>query len=150
MSFHVISTQPGTLAQGDAESAVRESSTFDLVVLCAEEFQPVDHAFRAGLRVLRLPFDDTLKPLTRRELQPLIGAASSLADEIRRGRRVLVTCMAGRNRSGLVSALTLCRLYGMTGSAAVTRVKQCRPNALTNRVFAETVVRLYPQQRVML
>ncbi len=48
--------------------------------------------------------------------------------------RVLVTCMQGRNRSGLVSALMLIRL-GATADAAIRSIRRARVNALTNEQF---------------
>ena len=63
-----------------------------------------------------------------------------MADTARTGRRVLVRCQAGYNRSGLVVALALMRL-GFTGQDAVARVRIARgPYALSNPHFLARLV----------
>ena len=58
-----------------------------------------------------------------------------VADEIAKGGVVLVHCWGGRNRSGLVSALALTRLQGITGAEAVRAVRGVRRGALVNQHF---------------
>lgn len=48
------------------------------------------------------------------------------------GQRVLVHCLAGRNRSCLVAALVLRERYGLSGAEAAERVRGCRPRAFHN------------------
>jgi hypothetical protein len=61
--------------------------------------------------------------------------AQRLNDELNRGRRVLVRCKAGLNRSGLLVAATLV-VRGASPDEAVARIRQCRgPRALNNRHF---------------
>ena len=55
--------------------------------------------------ILRCPIDDA-QP-TPRERKVAYQTAQAVADCLRSGRRVLVTCAAGLNRSGLVSAMAL-------------------------------------------
>ena len=58
-----------------------------------------------------------------------------VAEEIKRGGVVLVHCWGGRNRSGLVTALALTRLRGITGAEAVRAVRGVRRGALVNQFF---------------
>ena len=51
------------------------------------------------------------------------------------GKRVLVHCTMGRNRSGLINGCILW-LNGMTGEDAVRLIQEKRPGALSNPVFA--------------
>lgn len=121
----------GSLYQGHAPptgDAVWRAG-FDVLALCAEEYQPSDFP---GVRVLHVPLDDACP--TPREWLIANGAAQETALMLRGGRRVLVTCWQGRNRSGLVVALALRRL-GLTGEQAVARVKERRVGALTNPCF---------------
>lgn len=110
---------------------------FDAVVLCAEEVQPPDAAF-PGVEVLRAPLDDGSLPTA--ELAIAVAAAEDVAKRVRAGRKVLVTCAQGRNRSGLVTALAIMRLRGMTGDQAVRIVRMRRKSpfgpALSNEAFA--------------
>lgn len=50
------------------------------------------------------------------------------------GQRVLVHCLAGRNRSCLVAALALRNRYKLDGALAADVVQAARPNALSNPV----------------
>ena len=94
----------------------------------------LDHCIpTAPNRVLYIYF-----PIYDEELPDLakLNAVADLgAGLIRSGHRVLSHCGMGFNRSALVAGLILCRL-GMTGSEAVKRLRDCRPGALFNEVFA--------------
>ncbi len=72
----------------------------------------------------RLPDADTLELVT-----------TFVADLLERGKRVLVQCSQGVNRSALVSALVARRIEGLTGPEAVARVLAARPSALSNPTF---------------
>lgn len=123
-------------------SAVRHSGV-DVLVLCAEEFQPSSRNF-PGVLVIHAPFDDgELDEATRRMSRE---AASRVALHMQEGRTVLVTCMAGRNRSALVAALALMRLTGLPGAewAAHLRRKRrprCGGEVLSNPDFYDALQR---------
>ena len=68
-------------------------------------------------------------------LAKLNAVADLGAEMIRSGHRVLSHCGMGFNRSALVAGLILLRL-GMTGPDAVARLRECRPGALFNDIFA--------------
>lgn len=61
--------------------------------------------------------------------------AQRLSSEIDDGGCVLTMCNAGRNRSGLLSALIVHHLFGVPGSDAIEIVRSRRPNALANEHF---------------
>jgi protein-tyrosine phosphatase len=50
---------------------------------------------------------------------------------------VMVTCHAGRNRSGLIVAKVLMRLYTLTGEEALEVLRSKRPGAIANPAFEE-------------
>lgn len=78
------------------------------------------------------------------------AVADRLASHLAAGRRVGVFCNAGRNRSGLVSALTIRRLAGWTGEQAMRRIQALRYLALTNQHFARYLRGLgVPQRRAV-
>lgn len=60
-----------------------------------------------------------------------------VAKLLENGHRVLVHCLAGRNRSCLVAALVLRQRYGLSGTEAADLVRALRPNALHNEVHLE-------------
>ena len=121
------------LAQGGQPATGRPSRDFDVLVLAAEKYQPARLMFAPRTRVVYAPIDDA--ELTMREAYTAEIASAIVADALRAGRSVLSTCMAGRNRSGLVSALALTKLHGWSGAYAADRVRATRPNALTNPSF---------------
>lgn len=118
---------------------------FDVLVLCAQEHQPDAAAF-PGVEVLHVPFDDSGTPHPS-DFTTAESAALVVANRVRKGKRVLVTCWLGVNRSGLVTALSLYALTGMSGKAAVAHVKERRPIALRNPAFVAYVERLPAQER---
>lgn len=61
--------------------------------------------------------------------------AQRYAEAIDEGAVVLTMCNAGRNRSGLLSALIVHHLFGIPGLDAVEVVRRGRPNALANEHF---------------
>jgi protein-tyrosine phosphatase len=93
---------------------------FDVIVLCAVEYQPS----LPNVRVIHAGFDDTLEP-TRAELRIARDAAAMVNMHRSAGRRVLVSCMQGRNRSALVAALALV-LQGTPPTMAITQVRRYR------------------------
>ncbi len=125
------------LYQGGKTDPDRSYGPFTMIVLCAEECQPKLPRFRG--RVLRPAFDDTARP-TERELARARAAALEVAKEITRGGRVLVTCAAGLNRSGLVVGLALNHVTKLTADQIITRIRAARgEHALCNPTFARIV-----------
>jgi protein-tyrosine phosphatase len=129
--------EDGRLAQGSAPP-VGARLPFDVVVLAAAEYQPA----LPGYEVLRVPLEDRFPPKpppdtdTRNSVHE---TACRIARRVRSGRRVLVTCHQGRNRSGLLAGLALVEL-GVPGLRAATLIRLLR-NGLTNPYFLRMVVR---------
>ena len=107
---------------------------FDLLVLCAEEHQP-DALLFPGVEVVHCPMDDADRPPNNEELDYASTAAARAADVVRAGGRALITCWAGKNRSGFVMVLTLHNLTGRSGQSCIRRVRVGRPIALENAHF---------------
>jgi protein-tyrosine phosphatase len=122
-------------------STVAEAG-FDILVLCAEEYQPPAEHF-PDVVVLHAPNDDdSFVAPTRDQLKIAWEAAQRASLAIQAGQNVLVTCYAGINRSGLVSALTLHKLLGISGVEACMKIKRARPQALTNPQFIRCLARV--------
>ena len=142
----------GELWQGSFPNGDLQTAGIDLLVLAAEELQPDENAkpgyykgtpddlFFPGVDVILAPNkDEAYFPVSRKMIA--LMAAQHVADAVREGKNVLVTCAAGLNRSGLVTALALRELFGKPGEDAVARVRERRPGALTNEIFADFVIR---------
>jgi protein-tyrosine phosphatase len=131
------------LAQGCAPPTYDTSpgkAPFDVVVLCAREWQPHLPQYP---RVMHAGFHDA-KP-TPSEIELAKATAREVVRQITtRGRRVLVTCHMGWNRSGLVTGLTL-RHLGIPARETIHRIRKARgPYALSNRYFAKIVEEFEP------
>lgn len=114
---------------------------FDVVVLCAEEHQP-----DLPCETIKAPLDDA-KP-TSNEILLAVNTARRVNRLRSQGRRVLVTCYEGRNRSGLVTALAL-MLNGSTARSAVHRIRSSRKppsggRPLSNEHFLTLLKRVEP------
>lgn len=127
------------LWQGAAPTPDLPHAEFDVIVLCAQEYQPFRFPAFKGT-VIRAPFDDSLQP-TAKERKIAIRAAREVAKRLRKGQRVLVTCMMGRNRSGLVVGLALRMSTRWSADEIVVRIRKARgEDALSNQSF-ERIVR---------
>lgn len=112
----------------------------DTLVLCAAENQDAESYH--GLEVICAPGDDDTRPnRVERFAGTWIQAAVDVAKRIRSGKKVLVTCIAGHNRSGFVTAVALHYLTGMSGENCVKLVQQRRMDALNNDAFVEYITR---------
>jgi len=121
---------------------------FRLLVLCAMEHQPPASAF-PGVTVIHAPNDDDFDRMpTREELQLALGAARQAALVLASGGLVLSTCFAGRNRSGLVSALSLHLWLGVSGNKAIEMIQARRQRALRNPGFLTVLGRLSAQEKL--
>ena len=107
---------------------------FDAIVLAAQEYQP-----ELACETVHAPLDDA-KP-TRAEIHVALQAAQQVNALRSRGKRVLVTCAMGVNRSGLIVALAM-MLNGSSPGNAIGRIRVARkpPSGmipLSNRHFVE-------------
>lgn len=126
------------LWMGSAPPSDRDLPNFDVVVLCALEYQPITMAFHGP--VVRCPITDDIP--SPRELEQAVGAARQTASALVAGKTVLVTCAQGRNRSGLVTGLALGLVTRMRGKTIVDLIRTRRPSALTNPHFVRVLERL--------
>ena len=88
---------PGRLAQGSYPGASPSIfKAWDVVVYCAEELQPRMVVPR-GKAAYHFPIDDDIyRPVPPEVSQLGWKLAGTLADHVRSGHRVLVTCAMGR------------------------------------------------------
>lgn len=134
---------PGRLAQGAYPGRdLKMFEHWDVVVYCAEEYQPKFSSMPNGKRVYYAPMDDDIyRPVPQEIARNLWKLAGTVADHARRGQKCLITCAMGANRSGLLMGLTLMRLNGMSGSNAVDLIKSRRTSgqqeALSNPMFEQ-------------
>jgi len=81
-------------------------------------------------------YDEQLPNLARLDAVGTLGA-----ELIRAGHRVLSHCGMGFNRSALIAGVILNKL-GVSGPQIVRQIRERRPGALFNEVFAEYLAML--------
>ncbi len=131
--------QGGHDVRSQSASACVVGDEFDLVVSLAtrEGYGPADGVEHVVLRLA----DAAIDPVTAVRVDEVSGR---VADAVRDGRRVLVRCSGGLNRSGLVVAEALVKL-GRTPDEAIASVRDARgPWALTNPGFVVHLRGLVP------
>lgn len=123
---------PHKLAQGSAPQP-GVALPFDTIVLAAREYQPD----LPGYEVIRVPLSDEGPPPTPEESELIRINSSRIVRRLLAGRRVLVTCWQGRNRSGVLVGKALVELGNEPGRV-VDAIRRLR-NGLTNLYFAAMV-----------
>lgn len=133
----------GSLSWGSHEAAKRaKDSGFHTVVLCAEEHQDRDQRIeKSGVRVFRWGFeDDFLVAETSQKFRDTVFKAGVVvASQVRKGRRVLVTCAMGINRSPLIAASAYRERVGKPGKQIIADMKRVRPDIFLNPGFQKLV-----------
>ena len=128
----------GNIYQGPVPptgNQLREAG-FHTVVLCAKELQFNNEGYFSGVNVIRAPsIDADDGPPPEHWIATWHAAAKRVAELSEAGHRVLVTCHAGLNRSGVVSALAIHYLTGKSGGECAKIVQAARANALFNEQF---------------
>lgn len=110
---------------------------FDVLVLAAKEHQP--RGVYEKTAVVHIPLDDNFAGMNHDEVAGAMQVARDVAASMRAGHRVLVTCMAGKNRSALIAALAVRLRYGANAATAIQVVRQARPGALSNPHFVNLI-----------
>jgi protein-tyrosine phosphatase len=112
---------------------------FDTVITMYAYANPVDwfvKEFRYGV------WDSDINKMNTEELLDIVRLAHS---DWKRGKKVLIRCQAGWNRSGLITALVLIR-DGMDARKAIDLIRSTRSDqALCNRSFEKFLIEQDPK-----
>jgi protein-tyrosine phosphatase len=111
----------------------------DILVLCAEEHQAKTLKAPPGKAIIRLGFDDdTYRPIPPEAGKIFHAHAQQLGKAALSGRKLMITCAMGLNRSGLITALTLMHGYRMRPSEAIKLIRGRRSkDCLCNPMFEQ-------------
>lgn len=108
------------------------------MVLCAAEYQLPAHLF-GGVEVVYAPNDDSAEGANPQPVRVALAAARQVQAAMMSGRKCLVTCWAGINRSGLVTGISLHLATGWPGDQCVRHIRARRKNALGNPHFSRLI-----------
>lgn len=121
---------------------------FNAVVFCAAEYQPPPERFPGLDAVMYVPLHDHGPPPTKGELESALQASYFVSNWVAQGRKVLVTCSMGLNRSGLVVALASMALVPRASCIEVIdRIRDKRAMALRNEWFTDFICRVDKKRR---
>lgn len=134
---------PGLWMGGKPPVGPGLSKYIDVLVLMAKDFQPSSKLF-PDITVLHAPMTDDHNGMPAGDSDTAMNTAMRVAKLVKQGKRVLVTCWAGRNRSGLVTALALMLLKKMNPDQAVGLIRAARSElAMRNPHFNNMLVVIY-------
>lgn len=115
---------------------------FDVLVLCAQEYQPSALDI-PNVELIHMPSSDyDHTPPIQQHIQQVWKTADRVVERLREGKSVLVTCMMGFNRSGFVSGVALHLWLGWSGERCVEHIMAHRECALCNKRFAAYISHL--------
>lgn len=122
----------GVLAYGEP------LTPFGFVMNVAWEFVEYGGTEVRGVHVhhARLNDDDNIEP----QVQEILRAVALVKKAHSEGHPILVTCAAGRNRSGLVAAESLIQL-GNDPQQVISSIQARREHALSNQTFVQWLMR---------
>lgn len=108
---------------------------FNVVVLCAEEHQPLRSEFE-NIEVIHAPMMDLGDVLFSKDAKRAESVSDMVVGELKNGKRVLVTCISGDNRSSLITGLVLSKMLGIRGKDILVAIRNSKRHALSNIGFA--------------
>lgn len=78
-------------------------------------------------------------------VEALPRAFAFLSGQVSRGRRVLVHCYAGKDRTGMLLAVFVAKKEGLSASEAIRRVREVRPLAITAPGWESLALEVIPK-----
>jgi hypothetical protein len=99
----------------------RVCRSFDVIVLCAQELQRL--SFECHGITIRVPLDDD--KLSSTDVSRVLKAAKAINGLRLQGKRVLVTCAAGVNRSALVAGVAMVKT-GLAPDDVIVTIRRLR------------------------
>lgn len=128
----------------------QELNKFSLLVLCAEECQPIDSEIKHFKgRIFRPAFKDS-NYISTNDNTRITLSITEIVQTVNNGKKVLITCAAGLNRSAFVAGLSILQLVPTLSANDVIemiRKKRSHPMALGavalgNKLFCELLYKV--------
>ena len=102
----------------------------------------------AGMESTWVPLLTDVPPTKESEtrcIEALPGAFAFVAAQISRGRRTLVHCYAGKDRTGMLLALLIAKRDCLSAEAAIRKVREVRPLAITAPGWEALALKVIPR-----
>lgn len=124
------------------------SAGFDAVINLSEH--PSDFAAfeAAGIEASWVPLPTDVPPTRESEakcVEALPRAIAFVTSQMSRGRRILVHCHAGKDRTGLLLAILVAKREGIPAEAAIRRVREVRPLAISAPGWEALALQVIPR-----
>ena len=120
-------------------------TAIDVVLNISEHPSPAEVFDSLGIIHTWIPLPTAVPPDADAErtcVELLPRAEAYLSQQLCAGRRVLVHCVSGKDRTGMVLAYHLARTEGLTAREALGRVREVRPTALSADGWEAMAVRV--------
>lgn len=129
----VVGGRPGPQMEPWSLRELRAAG-IDAVINLSEHSSDFAAFTEAKIEATWIPLPTDIPPTKESQekcVEALPQALAFLSEQVASGRRVLVHCYAGRDRTGMLLALYVARKEGLSAAAAIQRVRQVRPHAIT-------------------
>lgn len=124
------------------------SGGFDAVINLSEHPSDLEALEAAGMEASWVPLPTDVPPTRESEekcVEALPRAFAFVTSQMSRGRRILVHCHAGKDRTGMLLAVLLAKKEGIPAEAAIRRVREVRPLAITAPGWEALALKVIPR-----
>jgi protein-tyrosine phosphatase len=121
---------------------------FDAVINLSEHPSDFNAFAAAGMEAHWVPLPTDVPPTPESEAQcveALPKAFAFVTAQMSRGRRILVHCYAGKDRTGMLLALLIAKREGLPPEAAIRKVREVRPLAITAPGWEALALKVIPR-----
>lgn len=122
-----MSASPAKWRPGKFKQFVQAYDIKHVVALCNRPPYAEGDDWDDGVDVWHLPLVDSHKTVDPQIPQVVVP---KVVGWLRAGERTLVSCLAGRSRSGITCGLAIRELFDLTGEQALEQLRAGRPRAI--------------------
>lgn len=143
----VIGGRPGPQMEPWSVAELRAAG-FEAIINLSEHPSDREAFAAAGIEASWVPLPTDIPPTKESQercVEALPRAVEFVSAQMAQGRRVLVHCYAGRDRTGMLLALIVAKQEGLSARAAIAKVRTVRPEAITAHGWEEMALEVIPR-----
>jgi protein-tyrosine phosphatase len=121
---------------------------FEAVINLSEHPSDLASLEAVGMEASWVPLPTDVPPTKESEekcVDALPRALAFVISQMSRGRRILVHCHAGKDRTGMLLAVLVAKQDGLPAEASIRKVRAVRPLALTAPGWEALALRVIPR-----